>query len=444
MYQCPNCGGNLKFHIPTQQLMCEYCQTQMDPYSFHKEKDAEERSEYEVTVFCCPQCGGEIISTDNTAAAFCSFCGASTILDSHINHEKRPRYILPFRKTKEDCKTAYTKMMKHAIFAPDDLKKDGYIDGFRGIYMPYWIYNISQKGDVTFPGEKTYRRGDYIYTDHFSLGCTVDATYNGLSYDASSSFADNISEAIAPYDVKEIKSFTPSFLSGFYADTADVEQNTFVYKAEDIANMETREKLEAVPAFRPYHLKADGLNTTTLHTTCDEINSAMFPVWFLSYRNGDRVAYATVNGQTGKVAADLPVDKRKYMIGSLLLAIPIFILLNLFFTFTPGKMLIASTICSIITAIISFTELSELSDRAELHTAGNKGKIPGYVFSLIAAAISILTLVLNPASDLLFYGAAVVSLIAVFGSILDIITKYNILSTRKLPQFNRQGGDDLA
>ena len=44
MYACSNCGGNLKFDIPSQQLACEYCQTQADPYSFdHKEKDAEER-----------------------------------------------------------------------------------------------------------------------------------------------------------------------------------------------------------------------------------------------------------------------------------------------------------------------------------------------------------------------------------------------------------------
>ena len=81
MIACPNCGGNLKFHIPSQQLACEYCSSQFDPYSFDsKEKDAQEQKEFEVTIFSCPQCGGEILSTDNTAAGFCSFCGASTML----------------------------------------------------------------------------------------------------------------------------------------------------------------------------------------------------------------------------------------------------------------------------------------------------------------------------------------------------------------------------
>ena len=51
MYQCPNCGGNLKFDIASQQLACEFCQTKIDPYAFHKEKDAEESSYYEATIF---------------------------------------------------------------------------------------------------------------------------------------------------------------------------------------------------------------------------------------------------------------------------------------------------------------------------------------------------------------------------------------------------------
>jgi hypothetical protein len=51
---------------------------------------------------------GEILSTDDMAAGFCSFCGASTVLYSRIEKEHRPAYIIPFTKTKEDCKKAYS------------------------------------------------------------------------------------------------------------------------------------------------------------------------------------------------------------------------------------------------------------------------------------------------------------------------------------------------
>ena len=104
MYQCPNCGGRLFFDIQSQQLKCDHCSTQYDPYAISKENDAEESREYDVTVFKCPQCGGEILSTDNTAANFCSFCGASTILSSRVSKQLKPGYIIPFSKTKDDCK----------------------------------------------------------------------------------------------------------------------------------------------------------------------------------------------------------------------------------------------------------------------------------------------------------------------------------------------------
>ena len=136
MYECPNCGGNLKFDIPSQMLACSFCGTKQNPYEAEKETDAVEKEYFETTVFTCPQCAGELFSTDNEATTFCSFCGASTVLSGRIRKEKRPKYIIPFKKTKEDCKKAYATKMKYAFFAPKELKDEKYIDGFRGIYMP--------------------------------------------------------------------------------------------------------------------------------------------------------------------------------------------------------------------------------------------------------------------------------------------------------------------
>ena len=89
MYQCPCCGGRLIFDIPSQQLKCDHCSNSFNPYEISKEHDAQESVEYDVTVFRCPQCGGEILSTDNTAANFCSFCAKYQKLNKikikHIN-----------------------------------------------------------------------------------------------------------------------------------------------------------------------------------------------------------------------------------------------------------------------------------------------------------------------------------------------------------------------
>ena len=261
MYECPNCGGNLKFDIASQQLKCDYCLTMKDPYEVTKDKDAEESNAFDVTVFTCPQCGGEILSTDTSVAEFCSFCGASTILDSRISKEKRPAYIIPFQQTKDACKEIYLAKMKRAIFAPDELKDKKYIDSFRGIYIPYWAYTISHKGHIHMTGKKTYQRGDYQYTDHYGLSGDIDACYGDLSYDASSSFSDTISEQIAPFDVKQTKQFTPSFLSGFYADTADVESDIYKDDAIKIANDSSYKKVKNLPDFKDLSISPGNSNT---------------------------------------------------------------------------------------------------------------------------------------------------------------------------------------
>lgn len=464
MYQCPSCGGNLKFDISSQQLSCEFCQNRMDPYAFQKEQDAEEGSFYEATIFTCPQCGGELLSADTDATAFCSFCGASTILNSRISKEKRPGYIIPFAKTKQDCKQAYSAMMKRAIFAPKELKDEAFIDSFRGIYMPYWCYDISQNSTLNIPGQKECRRGDYIVKDHYILHGDLEAGYRGLSYDASSSFDDSISEKIAPYDVKGMKEFTPSFLCGFYADTADVDKSLYRPQAEATASLASIERICSTPEFAPYHPDRSQLSPASLGTNCRAVDSAMFPVWFLSYRNRDRVAYATVNGQTGKVVADLPVDIKKYMIGSLLLALPIFVLLNLFLILTPGKLLIVSAILSLVCTVIYSSEFVQIAHRENgmydkglqyrqaasgapspnTGTAYNLWAKPGFWCLLAAFAAAVVVFFLNPASDFIFYGATTAVLAAVFFGLTDIIRYYNVLATRRLPQFDKQGGDDRA
>ncbi len=476
MYECPNCGGNLKFDISSQLLKCDYCQTTKDPYEVSKEKDAEESSDFGVTVFTCPQCGGEILSTDTSVAEFCSFCGASTILDSRIRNEKKPARIIPFQKTREACKEAYINRMKHAPFAPDELKQEKYIDSFRGIYMPYWIYNISQKGNVCLKGKKSYRRGDYVYTDYYDLSGDIDARYDGISYDASSSFADNISERIAPYDISQEKPFTPSFLSGFYADTADVAGDIYQKDAKDLADTASLNKIKNDRAYRGIKISTASAKSA-LCTECAQPERVMYPVWFMSYRKGDRVAYATVNGQTGKVAADIPIDIRKYVTGSFLLAIPLFLFFNLFFTFTAKTALGISIFLAAATFFIYIAEIKKIfhrdrrdDDHGYLHrstqdnTPSHSAKkslplkeiiafsmlkihgfqIPGFTGSLIAVVIARAVFALNPVSDIWYYAGAVLAFLGILFTMAAIIMKYNILATRKLPQFNRTGGDDNA
>ncbi len=363
MYECPNCAGNLKFHIGKQMLHCEMCNTEMDPYAFSKEKDAEENEFFEVTVFTCPQCGGELLSDDTTAATFCSYCGASTILDSHLSKTKRPKRIIPFQKTKEECEEAYSKAVGAAFFAPKELRGGGVIEKFRAIYMPYWVYSFENKEEIKFIGTQTVKEGEHTKTNVIHLKCNVDAEYSGIAFDASSAFSDQLSMAIAPYDINKAKPFTPSFLSGFYADINDVEAIAYYDSAKEIMVEHAYNEMVKDSSFFGYELhQPRGRSSLCLALRPRKVEEelALLPVWFLSYRKDDRVAYGVVNGQTGKVAVDLPIDMRRFFTGSLLLSIPIILFLNLFCQVAPAAMLVITALLASICAVFAHIQTTHI------------------------------------------------------------------------------------
>lgn len=540
MYTCNNCGGSLRFDVVSQQLICTKCSTLIDPYAVEGEQTAEKELQYETMEYTCPQCGARLLSEDTEAVAFCSYCGETSMLAGKLTKAERPKYIIPFSKTKEECKKAYAKMMRGAVYTPKELRNPEFIDGFRGIYIPYWYYGFEQKGRLHISGYTTEYSGDYMYTHQYDLNADIDADYDGLSYDASSAFLDNMSQQIAPYDLAGMKEFTPAYLSGFYADTADVPAEVYRDEAKKIVVEDISNRIKNEQTFEGF--SKEGMEAVVEHNTvCSHSERVMFPVWFLSYRNKGRVLYTAVNGQTGKMAADLPVDMKKYLLGTVILAVPLFFLLNMLPVVSPVYFLMIIIAIASVVVLLFYSELCKIDVRDRnsddlglqnkqspqregrrkryydpeyeyesqkkptkknskmqlqsffmvlgilvligIPIANESGVLNGFatmLFSVldvlmlfvssmvsgvktikkqrglsvvkgfgyitiwIAQMISLFVIWQQPAYDVWYYGAAMITMAAIATSLIDLIKAYNILASRKLPQFNRVGGDDNA
>lgn len=368
MYGCTSCGAGLRYDIRSEKLLCDYCGASFDPYEYEKAKDAEEKEYFDTTIFTCPQCGGEVISTDDTAAGFCSFCGASTILDARLSGSRRPEYIIPFQLDKEDCKKAYAHFMRRAFFAPAEFRDGSGIERLRGIYVPYWVYRLTYGGRALIRGSESERKGDYVYKYNYDLNADVDMEYRGISYDASSSFNDPVSETIAPYHAVRMRPFTPSFLCGFYADTADVAPDVYSGDAMKFGSEEVFAVLKGQEEFRklsPELPKKEDDRNRALCMTDQTAENGLFPVWFMTFRRGKRVAYFVMNGETGKIAADVPVDIRKFLAGAGVLAVPMFFLLNLFLSMRAQTGLVLVMLVSACCFLLSGIERARLKIRDE-------------------------------------------------------------------------------
>lgn len=111
MYGCPGCGAELKYDIKTGKLRCSRCGNKYDVQAIKKDKDAES-SLYEINEYVCPSCGGRIYTADNTIAGFCSYCGASAILQQRTETIDAPKSIVPFKVEKRVCKTKFKNFAK--------------------------------------------------------------------------------------------------------------------------------------------------------------------------------------------------------------------------------------------------------------------------------------------------------------------------------------------
>ena len=438
MIGCPNCGNKLVFDVDSQKMKCRYCDaTYLISEASKWSKDALEYSEddgqgMEITTFTCTQCGAEISADSDEAVTWCSFCGSPTTLVSRLTRIRRPDCVIPFRRNRQFCADEYKKMARKQIYAPRDLIRRGNAEGFRGIYMPYWTYDIRRSGSVDFRGEVTehYNSESDCVTKYRVQG-DLTSYVSGLSHDASQTFDDYVSERIAPYMLSNQKPFDVCYLNGFYANAAD--QDDKVYRNRVIG-----EESELIYEYAATKFHSCGIKETSVITDLAvegygagfldggwrEIKEgnvseeegddqygvvnvdgnrrkmsikgklAMFPVWFMSYRWGNRVSYATMNGDTGKIYAEFPASPKRFMAISALTTIPLFILIYMLYTLKPSYVLFLALMAAVGASGMFRSEVVEIFKKqfhinTDYGTKKKKGSAKFWTIVVILALIFI-------------------------------------------------------
>ncbi len=469
MSKCPHCGAEVQYSPKDHVIHCDYCGSNFKPSELIAEYKKAKKIEEEINApkfqgvsYTCSQCGATLLSFDETAVTFCSYCDSQNVLEDKLVEQVAPDYIIPFSKTQEECINNYKKKVKNSLFCPNYMKSDLVVKKFRGIYMPYGIYNLNFKGDCVNHGEKfSHRAGDYLYYDKYDLHADVDSSYNGISFDLLSKFYDEYSQAI-PFNYKEAVPFNANYLPGFYADCKDVDQKLYEHDAKMLAKEDSTRLLLHNHTYRKYNC-----DEPTISYDVKESKTGLFPVYFASVRDKDNkhIHYAIINGQTGKVAADLPVDFKKYLIFSVLVAIPLFFIINSQLTVLPTTINLFAIAMAIIGSFVFSSQVHTFKARENRETDRGlksaeykekkknvKAKEPKvkspketglyYLKIIPALLIPIAVVFINPVHDYYYYGAAIISLILILLSFSDLVSIHNRLTARDLPQLEKRGGDE--
>ena len=176
-------------------------------------------------------------------------------------------------------------------------------------------------------------------------------SFYNVPSDASASIDDAYMESIEPFDYNKIEPFKAVYLSGYLADRYDQTADQCAGKIDErVKGTITKQLKKSVTdlGYENVNVKSHGENITNR-----TFSYALFPLWLLRTKYKDQFYYFAMNGQTGKVAGKLPVDKAKINLTALALSL-LGILIGLGFYLFDDHNLIGGIIAFIISALVIF------------------------------------------------------------------------------------------
>jgi len=330
-YQCPACTGPLQFSPDTGKVECEYCGSVYElaeieaMYAQQEPADAQ-AEQWDTTglsddwgadaegmkTYSCPSCTAELVCDAATAATSCPYCGSPTVVPGQFSGVLKPDYVIPFKMEKEDAVNALKKHYGKRFFLPRSFTAENHIQQVQGVYVPFWLFDGTAEGSAAFEAtrSKSYTRGNYRIkeTSHFTASRAGSVDFEKIPVDASTKMPDEHMDSLEPFNYDELKPFSTAYLPGFLADKYDVEMEDCQERVEERCKETLVNELEqTVEGYET--VRKIGQN---IRVKRGEVHYALLPVWLLNTKWQGQDFLFAMNGQTGKMVGDLPVDRKKY------------------------------------------------------------------------------------------------------------------------------------
>lgn len=330
-FKCPCCGGAVEFDSKLQKMKCPYCDTEFDMETIKEmaeegenenaeemKWDTEAGSEWqegeagELVSYVCKSCGGEIVCDKTTAATACPYCDNPVVMQEHFSGMLKPDYVIPFKLDKKAAKEAYKKYLKGKILLPKTFQDENHIDEIKGVYVPFWLFDADVDAKMRYRATRVRHWSDsnydYTETQYYSIVREGNLGFDRVPVDGSTKMADDLMESIEPFDFSDAVDFQTAYLSGYLADRYDVDAEKSIERANERIKRSTEEVFEGtVRGYTSVIPEAKNIKLSG-----GKAKYALYPVWLLNTTYNDQKYTFAMNGQTGKLVGNLPVDKKKY------------------------------------------------------------------------------------------------------------------------------------
>lgn len=336
-FKCPRCGATTAYSVADGGIRCDYCGYYEPPARDIVGKGARE-FEFKVETLAraahgwgterkelsCQNCGAHTSVPPEVMTYTCPFCGSNKVLQQAARHETlRPRFLLPFQITPEACQRIARQWLGSSWMVPGDLQKLANVAEFTAMYLPFWCFDAlaraQWKAEVGHTKTERYRVNGEWKTRTKTVwrweSGNVSLNFDDELQPGTGHLSAVLLDRIKAYELAALTSYDPAYLAGIHAQAYDV----LLEDAWDRARRQMREETRAAcrsqastPKIRNFSMALDFSD--------ERWRYLLAPAYVAAYDYTDATYQVMINGQTGAIAGQRPVDWTKVglAIGALL------------------------------------------------------------------------------------------------------------------------------
>lgn len=339
-FGCQNCGADLQYEPGTSSMKCPYCGSETHiPQGALDQPKEHDISQLNVLATAqvqslvpagrsvtCKQCGATTQLGEGKVSTKCPFCGSTFVVPQEESRKLiKPEGVVPFQFDKNSANQKFVKWVSRGFFRPSALKKSASVSNISGAYIPYFTYDAqafsrwsgesgtyyytTESYTVMVDGRPQHRTRQVRHVRWTWKSGTHQAFYDDILICASKGLAGGLTKKIEPFNTKAIVPYSDGLLAGFDAEEYSTDPR-------DGWNQATQVMLSAERQECSRMLDGDTQRFLQVSTQLSQatFKHILLPIYIASYQYGGKPWRFLVNGQTGEVQGEAPIDWKKVLL----------------------------------------------------------------------------------------------------------------------------------
>ncbi|HLF91767.1 MAG TPA: hypothetical protein VI451_22705 [Anaerolineales bacterium] len=347
-FQCPQCGAATGYSVADGGLKCSHCGYYEPP---KKERIGKGAQEFEFKVETleqsaargwgearqeleCQNCGAHTTLPVGTLTATCPFCASNKVLQRGARQDAlRPRFLIPFQRKPEELRPIVQNWLGSSWMTPSALKRKANLQSkvdagqFTPIYLPYWTFDSTAqarwRAEVGYnETERYYDAGSKEWRTRTKIRWrwedgNVSKFFDDLLVQGTGKVSERHLGKIGNFNTGGLVEYAPEYLAGMHAQAYDVQLETAWADARDRMREATRDACND-------QIRGDHVRNFTMNLDFSEESwrYVLLPVYVSAFqyndgrgdlkgREGVNTYQMLINGQTGWISGQRPVDWTK-------------------------------------------------------------------------------------------------------------------------------------